>query len=408
LSNILKKKLLHEQLDNIDVVHIAADLVQIPSYTFLKEQEKETALYIQRLFKKEDIPVTLLEVENGRYNVVAVLKGKGGGKSLTLSGHLDTVPAYDMKNAFSGKVADGKLYGRGSCDMKGPLAAQIAAIIGIKRAGIELAGDLYFTGVIDEEEKGRGIGYLVKNGPFTNATIVGEPTSMHIAIGHKGLEWIKIQVYGKQVHGGRMDEGINAIYMASRLIEKIYEEYAPFIAKRTHPILGHATINVGRIIGGDQLSTVPGNCTIEIDRRWMPEESIEQVYYELNELIKNLSQKDNRFHAEVKSYYNPASLLPHKPFCTAIDDPIVLAALSVLTQRGDFKDEEAFTERIQLTSFPAWSDAGMLASKTDTKCIILGPGNLALAHSSEESIEVKELIEAAEIYALLAMEYCGI
>ncbi len=408
MLNITKKNLLLEQINDIDAVHIASDLVQIPSYTFLKEQEKETALYIQKLFNKEDIPVILSEVENGRYNVVAVLKGTGGGKSLMLSGHLDTVPAYEMKSAFSGKIANGKLYGRGSCDMKGPLAAQIAAIIGIKRSGIELAGDLYFTGMVDEEEKGRGIEHLVKNGPFTDATIVGEPTSMQIAIGHKGLEWIKIKVYGKQVHGGRMEEGINAIYMASLLVKKINEEYAPYIKNRTHPVLGHATINVGRIYGGDQLSTVPGSCTIEIDRRWMPEESIEQIYVELNALIHDLSREDNRFHAEITSYYYPESLSPHKPFCTDAEDPIVLAALSVIKQQWVAKSEKSLPEAMALTSFPAWTDAGMLAAQTNTKCIILGPGNLALAHSSEESIDIEELRNAAEIYALLAIEYCGI
>ena len=402
-----EKKILMEQLNGVDVVQIASALVRIPSYTFLHEQEKEIAFYIRDLFRAEGIPVETPEVEEGRYNVTAVLKGVGDGKSLMLSGHMDTVPVYDIKEPFSGRIENGRVYGRGACDMKGPLAAMIAAMIGIKRAGITLPGDLYFTGVIDEEEQGKGVEYLIKNGPTADAVVVGEPTTMLVAVGNRGLEWIKIEVHGKKVHGGAQVEGISAIQMASRLVDRIYTEYAPAIAQRKHPVLGHGTVNVGRIYGGDQPSTVAGSCTLEIDRRWIPGESPEQVYRELNAIVDELHREDKRFKAEVKNYYSAEELQPHRPFCTDPADPFVRAAVSAIEQNATQKGRTASAEKTALTYCPCWTDAGMLAALTDSKCIIFGPGEMALAHTSEESIGTEELQEAAAIYALLALEYCG-
>lgn len=380
-----------------EVVKIASDLIRIPSYSHTENQEKRVAEYIYNLLKEENIPVELKEVLKGRFNVTACLKGEGEGKSLMLSGHLDTVPPYDMENPFTPVLKDGVLYGRGACDMKGPVSAMLLSLIALKRSGISLKGDVLFTGVIDEEEKGKGAEYLVKNGPFTDGAIIGEPTDMKIAVGHKGLEWIKVKVTGKKVHGGRMDEGINAIEMASKFIERIYDEYVPKLKERHHEILGQPTINIGKITGGDQPSTVPGECIIEIDRRWIPIEAREQVYEELNQIINDLKLEVPGFNADLSDMFTEDNLLSHKPFFTDKDDPIVKAAKEALTGKNKNTEE---------TVFPAWSDAGTIAAYTNTKCIIMGPGDLRLAHSKDESIKVKDLTEAARIYTEIIMDYC--
>ncbi|NLT49114.1 MAG: M20 family metallopeptidase [Clostridiales bacterium] len=390
---------IEDSIAEVDVVKIASDLVRIPSFSFMEDQERDVAMYIYDLFLKEGIETELVEVMPGRCNVTARLPGRGGGRSLMLSGHLDTVPVYDMEDPFSGEIIEGRLHGRGSCDMKGPLAAMIAAMIGIHRSDVTLQGDLVFAGLIDEEEKGKGVEHLVLHGPKTDAAINGEPTGMQPAIGHKGLEWIKIKVLGKKVHGGRMDEGINAIVMASRIIERIYDEYMPKLNQRKHPILGCPTINVGKIQGGDQPSTVPGSCIIEIDRRWIPEENLDQVYEELEEIIKDVQKEYPGFQAEVSGMFPPGELLPHEPFCTDEKDPLIRSV------------QRAF-ERIShpyegVTTFPAWSDAGVMSSFTDMKCIVMGPGDLALAHSGNESIDVEDIRAAALIYGYLAYDYCG-
>lgn len=388
-----------ESIRQIDAVKIASDLVKIPSYSFKENQEKETAEYIYNLFQKEGISAELIEVLPGRYNINAVIPGSGEGKSLMLSGHLDTVPAYDMKDPFSGMIQDGRLHGRGSCDMKGPLAAMIAAVIGIKRSGVKLKGDLYFIGVIDEEESGKGIEYIADNGPYTDGAVIGEPTAMKLARGQKGLEWIRITILGRKVHGGKMEQGINAIEMAGRLINRIYSGYVPELRKREHPILGFPTINIGKIEGGDQPSTVPGSCILEIDRRWVLGENIEQVYDELKDIIDEMHESDNRFNAEIKGFFTKDEILPHKPFITDDNDPLVKSIEKVMNEAGYFSSE--------LTVFPAWSDAGVLAEYTNTKCVVMGPGDITSAHSDGECIETEDMKEAALIYGLLAADYCG-
>ena len=385
-------------LAGIDVIQIASDLVKIPSCSQTRVRENDVSAYLYKILNDEGIPAEVTEALPGRFNVTGFLQGSGGGRSLMLCGHMDTVPAYDMQDPYSGLVEDGCLYGRGACDMKGPLAAMLAAFIAVKRSGVRLKGDLVFAAVIDEEEMGKGVDYLALHGPFVDGAVIGEPTSMRLALGHKGLEWIRVEVIGKKVHGGRMDLGINAITMVGRLIEKITNEYAPQLKTRLHPLLGQPTINIGRIEGGDQPSTVPGMCTLEIDRRWIPGESLEQVYRELEEIIYRLQKEDPRFKAEVRGYYPAEELLPHHPFCTEATDPLAVSALRSMKVVG--------LTSLEPTAFPAWSDAGILAGCTKTKCIVMGPGDLALAHTASEMIEVSELEKAAHFYGQMAMDYC--
>lgn len=384
-------------LKEIDVAKLTSDLIKIPSYSFMERQEEEIAKYIYDVFQREGIESQLVEIKAGRYNVYARIPGNGEGKSLMLSGHIDTVPAYDMEDAFSGRIANGKIYGRGACDMKGPVAAMMAVLIAFQRAGIALPGDVVFAGLADEEEQGRGVEYLVAHGPICDGTIMGEPTDMKIAIGHKGLEWIDVHIKGHKVHGGDKEHGVNAIEMASRFINRIYTEYVPLLNTREYPVLGAPTINVGRIEGGDQPSTVAGECLIKLDRRCVPTETIAQVYEELAQICDKLHQEDERFQAEVRDVFDGEDLLPHVPFCIEQDDPLVASVQSAM-EKTQWKGD--------VTAFPAWSDAGAISSVTDSKCIVMGPGDLGVAHSIHEYIKVADVEDAALVYGLTAMYYC--
>ena len=260
-NKILKK------VSDDELYEIASDLVKIPSYTGLENQEKKVADYIYEFFKKEKIEVKSYKVLEGRPNIVAIIRGTGKGKSLMLSGHMDTVPPYKMKiNPFSGEIKNEKLYGRGSCDMKGALACMMSAMAAIKKSGEKLSGNLVFTAVINEEQKSEGTEYLVKNGPHTDAAIVGEPTNLNIAAGHRGLEWFEIDIIGKTTHGGTPSEGINAISKAAKLITRIETDLIPKFKDRKHPLIGEPLLNFGVIKGGDQPSSVAGRCSIYIDR----------------------------------------------------------------------------------------------------------------------------------------------
>lgn len=387
-------------LQQIDLAGLTSRLVQIPSYSHMPQQEDQISQYIVDYFSSVGIAAERIEIAPGRFNVVASLPGRReDAPSLMLSGHMDTVPAYDMEDAFAGTIRDGTIYGRGTCDMKGPLAAMMAAMTAIHQSGVQLDGTLYFTGVADEEEKGLGAKYLVEHGPAADATIVGEPTDMQLALGHKGLEWIEVVIHGKKVHGGNQDAGVNAIEMAGRFIDWIERRYRPVLDTRRHPVLGAPTINLGTIQGGDQPSTVPDRCTICLDRRCVPSESIAQVYAELEEGIQQLQREDPRFCATVSDLLR-GETLPHIPFCTDLDAAVVRAAAQAIGRVGE--------REIVYTTFPAWTDAGFLNSGTRSTCIVMGPGELSKAHSIHESIPIQDLDYAARVYAETALAFCGV
>ena len=397
MSNLNLKVI--DEINQIDIAAMTSEMIQIPSYTGMDRQEEKIAGYIYQFFCDYGIDVWYQEVSPGRPNVIAKLPGTAGGNSLMLSGHIDTVEPYDMNDALSGKINDGLILGRGACDMKGPLAAMMAAIAGIKKSGIRLKGDLFFSALVDEEMEGTGVEMLVRDGPIATSTIMGEPTGMAICLGHKGLEWIRVKILGKKVHSGNMEMGINAIAMAAHFIEYIEKKYKAKLANRTHPILGNATINVGIIGGGDQPSTVPDLCEIALDRRYLPSETRDQVYSELREIEDELIKEYPDFRAYIEPYFGDFELLPHDPFCS--DSGIDLVK-SVKKARGLVGADEG-----ELSAFPAWSDAGIISNYSSSECIVMGPGDLSLAHSIRESIGVDELKEAALIYGMTATDYCG-
>lgn len=384
----------------VDPIRLTMDMVAIPSYSFMENQEEAISQYILDFFLEHGFTAYRTEIEPGRYNTVAILEGteRETSPSLMLTGHMDTVPAYDFEKAFEPWEDEENVYGRGAVDMKGALAAAMCAMVEIKESGTRLKGDLIFCGVADEEEAGIGTRSLIETGPEATYTVVGEPTDLHIALGHKGLEWIEVSFKGHKVHGGAQEEGVNAIMMAGRFLQKLENEYLPKLAQRTHPILGKATLNIGTITGGDQPSTVADHCSIRLDRRCLTSETIPQVYEELQELIDQLHQEDPRFEAEIRDVFD-GTTLPHIPFCTDADCPVVKAAENALRASG---------EEPVVTYFPAWTDAGFIQAGTSSQCIILGPGGVTTAHSVHEYVSKKQLRMAAEIYRSMAMEICQV
>ena len=384
----------------VDPRRLTMDMVAIPSYSFMENQEEAISQYILDFFLEHGFTAYRTEIEPGRYNTFAILEGteRETAPSLMLTGHMDTVPAYDFEKAFEPWEDAENVYGRGTVDMKGALAAAMCAMVEIKESGTRLKGDLIFCGVADEEEAGIGTRSLIETGPEATYTVVGEPTDLHIALGHKGLEWIEVTFKGKKVHGGAQEEGVNAIMMAGRFLQKLETEYLPKLAQRTHPILGKATLNIGTITGGDQPSTVADHCSIRLDRRCLTSETIAQVYVELQELIDQLHREDPRFEAEIRDVFD-GTTLPHIPFCTDADCAVVKAAENALRACG---------EEPVVTYFPAWTDAGFIQAGTSSQCIILGPGGVATAHSVHEYISKKQLRMAAEIYRSMAMEICQV
>lgn len=393
-NEILKK------VNDDELYGIASDLVKIPSYTGLENQEKKVADYIYEFFKKRKIEVKSYQVLEGRPNIVAIIRGTGKGKSLMLSGHMDTVPPYKMKiNPFSGEIKNEKLYGRGSCDMKGALACMMSAMAAIKKSGEKLLGNLVFTAVINEEQKSEGTEFLVKNGPYTEAAIVGEPTNLNIAAGHRGLEWFEIDIIGKTTHGGTPSEGVNAISKAAKLISRIETDLIPKFKDRKHPLIGEPLLNFGVIKGGDQPSSVAGRCSIYIDRRWTPSESFDLIVNEFKSIFNDLKKEDSSFNAEIHRYFKDSDMMLHKPLEIDMKHPIILS-LGKNIRKSTGKSPK-------IVSFPAWTDASLLSNFGNIPSVVFGPGYLKDAHSDVEFVDLHQLKKAYEIYTLTSIDFCN-
>ncbi|WP_313370640.1 M20 family metallopeptidase [Sedimentibacter sp.] len=391
---------LKEALCEEEIVKTISDLVRIPSYNGIENQETRVAEYIHDIFEREGIKSELVHVTEGRCNVIGKIKGTGNGKTLLFTGHIDTVPPYDMEDPFEVKEKDGKLFGRGVADMKGPLACMIYAMIGIKRTNIQLKGDIIFAGVIDEEEKSLGTIDLLERKIKADAAIVGEPSNLEICVAHRGLEWFEFNFHGKTVHGGKQRDGINAILKASNFIQRLEEELIPKIEKETHPLIGTSSMNYGTINGGTQPSTVAGDCVLKIDRRWVPGIGYDDVIKQYEDIIGELEKEDKEFKCSLKVM--DTSIMKngyvHEAMEIDLEHPIIENAID--------KTKKVYGKKPELTYFTAWSDGGLLSSYAGIPTIVFAPGDLETAHSKDEQIEKVQILSAALIYALIAIEFC--
>jgi len=386
-----------------EVIEIIKNLVEIPSYPGVENQESKVAKYIYTTLSKEGIESKIVPVIDGRCNVIAKLRGNNSSnsKSLLLTGHTDTVPPYDMPNPFQLRTQGNRMYGRGVVDMKGALACMMGAMIAIKRAKINLDGDLIFAGVIDEEEGSEGTIALLENGLKVDAAIVGEPCNLNICVAHRGLEWLEFHFKGKTVHGGKQSEGINAILKASNFIQALEKDLIPKIQSKTHPIIGTSSMNYGTINGGTQPSTVAGSATLTIDRRWIPGEKYADVMGGYQNIIDSMAKEDPEFNCELRVM--DVSLMKegyvHESMETDIDHPIVQ-----ITKKAT---EEIYKQEPQITFFPAWSDGGLLSSYGNIPTIVFGPGDLESAHSAEEFLDKTQVFPTTLIYASIALKFCN-
>jgi len=384
-----------------DLNELTGSFLKIPSHWELPQKEIDMVNAVASFLESENIPFELQKVEGERSNIIACLKGKGTGRSLALVGHLDTVPPYNMKDPFSGARKGDRIYGRGAVDMKGPDAVMLLTLAAFKRAGVQLRGDLYFAGVLAEETNSDGAETLIGSGFRTDGVIVGEPSGIEYSIGHRGLEWIEVEFTGKVAHGGYPEKGINSILQASKFIERVQEHIVPMLKSRHHPHMGSSVMNFGRIEGGMQPSTVAGSCIIQLDRRYIPGESVESLMKEYQDVIDELSREDPTFRAELRLMeIGIMNRYKHVPLETSPDDPIVQAIIYGL--------EEVHGKTAVMSTKHGWTDAALFSHYGKMPTIVYGPGSVVRAHGPEEYITEKELMDGFRTYLLTAMKYCGI
>jgi acetylornithine deacetylase/succinyl-diaminopimelate desuccinylase family protein len=337
----------------------------------------------------------IVRSDGGRPNVVAAL-GAGEGSSLAWNGHLDVVPAGDpttwMLDPWGGTVRDGRLVGRGSVDMKGGIAAALAAAAGLRRAGIGLAGRLAFHLVADEEVGGiHGTKVLFERGLLTqDACVVGEPSELRLGLAQRGGAWLTAIARGKAAHGSQPDRGVNAITTMARFLLRLPEA----LPEREHPLVGRPTVNAALIAGGSGPNVVPDRCEVDIDRRILPGETdADAVRAPFLALVDRLRGEHPEVDIDVhlREWSDAAEAAP--------DAAIVRAAReAVAAETGHAPDEVGFT---------GITDARFYLNDAAIPGVILGPGSLSVAHTANESVPVDELVTAARIYARLFVAWCG-
>jgi acetylornithine deacetylase len=342
----------------------------------------------------------------GSPNVVGVWKGKGGGKSILLNGHIDVVPEGDATkwshDPFSGRIENGKMYGRGTTDMKGGNVSLLLALESIVNSGIVLKGDVIFESVIEEETGGVGTLAAVMRGYRADAAIVPEPTNMKLFIKQQGSMWFRVSVEGRSAHGGTRYEGVSAIEKAWKVFHAIMELESKRNAGIKDPLYKGMPIplpiNIGKIQGGSWPSSVADLVTFEGRIGVGPEEEIEDVKIQLTNCIHIASADDEwlKEHPAKPEFFGGQWI----PNAIEANHPVVN-----LTKE---KFEEVYKRPIKIEASPWGTDGGILGKVGNTPTIVIGPGETKMAHYPNEFIDLQEVILAAKLFANMILEWCEV
>ncbi len=383
-----------KQIDSTYLTNIIQRLVQIdsrnPDLTPGAPAESEIAAYVASLLRELNLEVIEHDLGNGRVNVVGILRGQGDGKTLMLNGHLDTVGVEGMVEPFSGAIRDGKLYGRGSFDMKGSVAAQIALAKVIVDSDVSLNGDLIITFVADEEYASIGTADIVKH-YSADAAIVTEPTGFGICVAHRGFVWYEVETFGRAAHGSRYMDGIDANMHMGRFLGELAKLEQELRSRTPHSLVGTPSLHAAQIQGGTELSAYAANCILRIERRLNPGETEQQTTSELQEIINRLSSQDENFKATLKP------LFIRRPYETKTDSPFVqLVAKNVAHHRH---------QDAEFTGTLGWTDAEVLGS-AGIEAILLGPIGEG-AHAAVEWVDLKSVEQLVDILFDIVVEHCG-
>lgn len=365
-----------------NVVELLQDLVAIPSVNphgnpgTDRVGEQAMAEYVADFLRTLGAEVALDPVEPGRPNVVASFSPEKPRTHLAFAPHLDTVSVAGMTIApFDPVIRDGKLFGRGSTDTKGPMAAALWAVREWAKSPARAQSRIRWTflGLMGEEAGNDGALALTKKGYSSDLTLVLEPTHLSVVTAHKGALWLEILTTGVACHGSTPDQGRNAIYAMRRVLEIIEEKIIPELTRHSHPKLGPSTINVGTISGGSKINIVPDQCRVEIDWRVVPGMNVETI----------------RSHLEAD-------------LRTVVPDVVVRLPRQRYSPPLDTDESLPWVRRIgeQARGFaaaPWFSDASVLScSRCPAVCI--GPGSIAQAHTKDEFILVRDLEDGADLF----------
>ncbi|MBL8815094.1 MAG: M20 family metallopeptidase [Planctomyces sp.] len=382
-----------------DPLSILRQLISIPSVNPMGRDvsgdeffEGRVTAWLAEYLRSQGMPCEIIETASGRCNVLTRVESNGGTGTVLLDAHQDTVPVDGMTiPPFTPTERDGRMYGRGSCDVKGGLAAMLSATTRLYHERPQGMPNVVMSMTCDEESTSLGINHLVdswknRTGSYQlcpqapDVAIVAEPTELDIVVAHRGATRWKIRTAGRACHSSRPSEGTNAIYRMAKVLG-LLEEYAAWLpdSRPAHRLCGPATLSVGLISGGSSVNVVPDACVIDVDRRVLPGEDSMTVRSEVIEFLRS------RLDFE---------LTHDAPYCLS-------AALGDELNGALAEDLRSSIHSVVGTRQILGVPYGTHASRTAAigiPSVVFGPGNIAQAHTKDEWIETRQVIDAAEIY----------
>ncbi|MGI8497893.1 MAG: M20/M25/M40 family metallo-hydrolase [Gemmatimonadaceae bacterium] len=353
--------------------------------------ESRIARHVGSLLQELGCEVTYHEPLPGRVSVTGRLVGTGGGRSLLIYAHMDTVGVEGMtSDPFEVSIRDGKLYGRGAYDMKCGLAAALGAVKALRDGGVRLAGDVVVCGVADEETESIGMQDVLTR-VRTDGAIVTEPTELQLCIAHKGFCWIEVETLGRAAHGSRYEDGVDANMHMGRFLAALGGLEQRLRQSPPHRLVGPPSLHAAVVHGGTGTSTYAARCRLEIERRTIPGESPEHAMAQIGELLASLARQDPAFNGRHRL------LLSREAFEVARDAPVSKAVLAAAT--------EELGHAPAIVGVAYWMDAALLAA-AGIETVVIGATGTG-AHAAEEWVDLASTVSVARILASSAMRYCG-
>jgi acetylornithine deacetylase len=376
-----------------DAVALARALIQIdsrnPTLAADSPGEGACARVLASVLDDWGFSVEVTEIAPGRSNVVARI-GPSDAPALMFNGHLDVVGVEGMVHApFSAEVRDNRIYGRGSADMKGGVAAMCAAAVSAPTSNTN--GQILVTAVIDEEYESLGMRALLESGVRADAAIITEPTRLAICPAHRGFVWFEVSFTGRAAHGSRYDIGVDAIMHAGLFLTELDGLEKTRAIGPLHRLLGRGSLHASTIHGGVGLTTYPERCDLQIERRTLPGESPEMAMREITDAVARVRSRRPDLDARVT--FIKAQLPSDVPG----DAPIVVRLQTALQREG---------MPVQIEGLSAWTDAALL-NEAGIPAICFGPGDIALAHAAEEFVSVDEISRATRVLTRVVSDWCN-
>ncbi|MFZ0858511.1 MAG: ArgE/DapE family deacylase [Candidatus Acidiferrales bacterium] len=353
--------------------------------------EQRAAEHVQTFLRAHGIAAELEEAAPRRPNVVARIGPRDIRPALMLIAHIDTVGAGDMADPFTPHIRDGKMYGRGALDIKSGVAAMCAAAVAIVQERARLARPFIIAAVVDEECNSLGTQALLRRGHRADAAVILEPTNLHLVVAHKGYAWFEIVTHGRAAHGSLPAEGRDAIRMIGRVLVALDELEKSLASRPPHARLRNASLHASLISGGQELSSYPAECRLQLERRMLPAETEASAEAELRAMLAQLESEDAKFRATLRT-----DLGSRPAYEIAEDSPLVKRVSAAIHH---------VCGACELAGMAAWTDTALLAA-VGIPGVVFGPTGRGL-HGADEYVEIDSVGKCAAALREIILELCA-